>query len=473
MFYAGGKKRDNIDTFKNYRKLISSLTLEAEDYSQLRRAFAGGFTHANVLYSREIVENVSSKDFTSSYPYVMVSEKFPMSPPKKITIKDDIHFRQMLNNYCCVFDLSIYGLEPQVVYENYISSSHCYEKINIIQNNGRIVSADKVSLTVTEQDFFIIEKFYKWDKMEIFNFKIMRKGYLPKNFIKTILDLYELKTTLKDVEDRKLDYLLSKERINSMYGMCVTDICRDKIIYSPTDWTAERPNGFEAIEKNNKSVKRFLYYPWGVWVTAYARFNLFTAIVELGDDYVYCDTDSVKYINPEKHEKYFNQYNQAVRYKLMQAMKYHDFDIERTRPKNIKNEEKELGVWDDEGVYTRFKTLGAKRYMTEKYNKNGELEISITVSGLNKDKAVPYLLEEYGDKIFEVFDDELYIKPDKTGKMTHTYLDEPFSGVMTDYQGNKAEYHELSAIHLENADYSLSISDLYIKYMLSIEDDTE
>lgn len=468
MFYSGGKKKENIDTFRSYRKLINSLTLEPEDYGQLRRAFAGGFTHANVLYAREVIDNVQSMDFTSSYPYVMLSEKFPMSSPKEVKIKDDNHLRLLLNNYCCVFDITIYNLTPNIIYENYISVSHCFEKEKIIQNNGRVVSAKKISLTITEQDFFIIEKFYNWDSMEIYNFKIMRKGYLPTNFVKTILDLYENKTTLKGVEGRELDYLLSKERINSMYGMCVTDICRDKIIYSPTDWTAETPSFSEAISKNNKSVKRFLYYPWGVWVTAYARFNLFTAIVELGEDYVYCDTDSVKFINPEKHKKYFKEYNEAVVYKLNQAMKFHKIDPNRTRPKNIKGEVKQIGIWDDEGIYTRFKTLGAKRYMTEK---NGE--ISITVSGLNKQSAVPYLLKEYGDKIFDAFDDDLYIPPEQTGKMIHTYIDEEMHGVLTDYLGNKAEYHELSGIHLCNADYSLSISDIYIKYMLEISEDTE
>lgn len=468
MFYAGGKKKENIDTFKKYRKLISSLTLEKDDYAQVRRAFAGGFTHANVLYSRQIVENVHSKDFTSSYPYVMISEKFPMSSPKLVKINDDEHLRKLLNNYCCFFDLTIYGLEPAIHYENYISVSHCWERKGITQNNGRVVRAEKVSLTITEQDFFIIEKFYNWDSIEIRNFKVMRKGYLPKNFVKTILDLYEAKTTLKGIESRELDYLLSKERINSMYGMTVTDICRNKIVYSPIDWTTEIPNFEEAITKNNKSVKRFLYYPWGVWVTAYARFNLFTAIVELGDDYVYCDTDSVKYINEEKHRKYFETYNEAVRYKLRQAMKFHGIDYERVRPKNIYGEVKEIGVWDDEGTYTRFKTLGAKRYMTEKDGK-----ISITVSGLNKQTAVPYLLKKYGNKIFEAFDDELYIPAKETGKMTHTYIDEEFSGIMTDYQGNKAEYHEKSAIHLCEAEYSLSLNDLYIKYILEVQEDVE
>src|SRR5699024_5757182 len=151
-----------------------------------------------------------------------------------------------------------------------------------------------------------------------------------------------------------------------------------EIEYSPFEWTATVPDMKEAIAKVNKSIKRFLYYPWGVWITAYARRNLFTAIWELGEDYVYVDTDSAKYINYERHEGYFNRYNRNAVKKLKAAMDYHRLPMDYVHPKNIKRQEIWLGLWDDEGVYSRFKTLGAKRYMVEKDGK-----INITVSGLN------------------------------------------------------------------------------------------
>lgn len=495
-FYNNGNKKENKDTFKKYRSLMRNLTLNTETYTMLKNAFAGGFTHGNAIHAMTVLRNVRSFDFTSSYPAVMLSEKFPMSAPKEAIITSDKEFRKYLDSCCCFFNIEIEGLRPKVINENYISKSHCISLKGAVLNNGRVVSADKLIMTVTEQDYYIIEEFYEWDNMYIGKFYYMLKGYLPKNFVLAILDLYEKKTVLKDVIGHEVEYLVSKENINSMFGMCVTDICRDKIIYNPVDWTTEKPDIDEAIHKENKSIKRFLFYAWGVWITAYARYNLFTAICELGDDYVYADTDSVKFLNYENHKDYFEWYNKMIINKLEKAMKFHNIPIERTRPKNKNGKEKQIGIWDDEGTYTRFKFLGAKRYMVEKekawtaikeeyngllvpemyeFQKDGitflALDVNLTVSGLNKGSVIPYLYKEYGANIFDAFSDELYIPPQYTGKNTHTYVDEPIKGKVKDYQGNIVDYEELSFIHLGGADYSLSILEVYLQYILGIQDE--
>lgn len=96
--------------------------------------------------------------------------------------------------------------------------------------------------------------------------------------------------------------------------------------------------------------------------------------------------------------------------------------------------------------------------------------VSITVSGLNKKVTVPYLLDTYGDKVFEAFQNNLYIPAGYTGKNTHTYIDDEMRGVITDYLGNKAEYYEKSGIHLGPADYSLSIDQYYMDILLKREE---
>lgn len=46
--------------WKRYKGLMSELILTPEEYSQLKRVFSGGFTHANAHYSRRVVDHVGS-----------------------------------------------------------------------------------------------------------------------------------------------------------------------------------------------------------------------------------------------------------------------------------------------------------------------------------------------------------------------------------------------------------------------------
>lgn len=467
--YDGSNHRNNTGKYKAYRELMNVLTLEPEEYKQLKRAFQGGFTHANAYYTGNILEKVASYDFTSSYPYVMISEKFPMSKGRLVNGNGRLHsedeFYYYLRRYCCLFDVRFYGIMAKVTHENPISYSRCYNVQNAVSNNGRIVQADLIGTTLTECDFKVIRYFYKWDKMEIANFRVYDRGYLPTDFVKAILKLYSDKTTLKGVEGKEVEYLLSKGMLNACYGMIVTDICRDENIYTKFDeWEIEKPDIEKAIENYNKNKKRFLFYPWGVWVTAYARQNLFTGIVEFESDYIYSDTDSVKVLNYQNHQQYIDDYNRQCEAKLKAACQYHKIPFSLMQPETIKGEKKLLGIWDFEGVYSRFKTLGAKRYMTEKDDK-----ISFTVSGVNKAYAIPYLINTYGkDGIFQAFDNMLWIPPQYTGKNTHTYIDEERKGILVDYTGVPLEFNELSGTHLEEADYSLSMTETYLNYIKGV-----
>lgn len=447
---------------REYYDLMNELTIEPEEYKQLKRAFQGGFTHANPFYSGKDVENVGSDDFISSYPCVMVAEMFPMSKSEIVEIKSKEDLEYNLKYYCCLSDAEFINIDSKVLFDNYISISRCWDVEKPVVNNGRLVSAKKIRITLTEQDYNIIKVFYKSEHFGVSNFRRYKKSYLPTPLVKSILKLYSDKTTLKGVEGKEVEYLQSKEQLNSCYGMMVTDIVRDSYIYAD-EWLQDTPDFNTAIEKYNNSSNRFLFYPWGVWVTAYARRNLFTGIIEFGNDYIYSDTDSIKTVNREKHINYINKYNEMMRNRLYKSMDFHGLSHNLIEPETVKGVKKCLGVWDFEGYYERFKTLGAKRYMVQKDGK-----VNITVSGLNKKIAVPYLQQKFGERIFEEFKQGLYVPPEYTGKNTHTYIDNERSGIVTDYLGNKCTYHELSAVHMESADYHLSLSKEYVDYLTEI-----
>lgn len=466
--YYGGQNISNKSRsksrYRRYRKnVMDKLTLKPHQYTQLARGFMGGFTHANINHVGYTLKNVSSIDFTSAYPSVMVSEKFPMTRFIDIDIESETHINELINTeQAVIMDVQFYNIRPKIDHENYLSASKCTQLHDEIVNNGRVMMASMIETTITEVDYIIMCEAYEWDEMAVANAKVAQKGYLPKAIIKSVLDLYQDKTQLKGVAGREQDYMLSKGMLNSIYGMSVTDIVKDDADYI-TDWVVEKADLEEKIEQYNKGHSRFLYYPWGLWVTAYARLNLWTGIINIGEDYVYSDTDSLKVFNYDQHKDYIEAFNEDIVSKMEFMCSQMGFDKALLHPKTKDGKTKTLGVWDFEGTYSRFKTLGAKRYMHEE---NGEVEI--TVAGLSKQNGVAYMREQPQD-IFEQFDDNLYIPADRTGKMTHTYIDHEMKFEVTDYLGNKEVVNPLSGVHLESCDFTLTISDEFSKLIRSVK----
>lgn len=189
------------------------------------------------------------------------------------------------------------------------------------------------------------------------------------------------------------------------------------------------------------------------------------SILAMGTDYIYSDTDSIKFFNYDKHKEYINLYNEELLIKQQQVINHYNLDETLFKPKTIEGIEKPLGVWDFEGSYSRFKTLGAKRYLTEE-NKR----LTLTVAGLSKQKGLNYMISKAGTNtgVFNMFNDSLFIPDSQTGKNTHTYIDESKTFKVIDYQGDELEVTSLSSIHLESVEFSLNISNDYKQFIESL-----
>lgn len=455
---------------KEYHRYIKSLHINSDaEYYQMERAFAGGFTHGSALHANQVLRDLGSADLTSDYPYQMCAKYYPVTSFRYIGFVDNNNlFNYYLRNYCCMFDVTFINLRPAVIFENPISRSRCVidDGESFTTNNGRIVSASKLTTTVTELDWETIYKFYDWDEVQIFNMRIADRGYLPKELILSILHLYQNKTKLKGDEEKHVEYMVSKNMINSSFGMMVTAIIREEFEFSDT-WRKNPADVASQLDDYNNGYNRFLFYGWGVWVTAHARHSLFRAIYEFDEDYVYADTDSIKGLNFDKHLNFFQEYNQEVRRELLKMCIHYDIPFSMCQPKNNKGEKKLLGVWEFEKPYTRFKTCGAKRYMYEYDNE----ELSLTVSGLNKKFAIPYLKEKYGTngRIFEEFGEGLYIPPGHTGKQTITYIEQIQEGEVEDYLGTPGHFKELSSIYMEPQGYYMSILSEYNDFLKGVQ----
>lgn len=476
-----------------YIRLMNSLTLTKETYLMLKDCFQGGFTHASLNYEGMLEKDIHSIDFTSSYPYSMLAEKYPMSRPIKVDVsKEDFNALVNSENIGLMFNCRLSGVHSRNTYESYISESKCKELKNPKVNNGRVFSADELTMTITDLDLKIIYSIYDIDKIEIGTCYKFIMDYLPKPIIMSILELYKDKTTLKGIPEKAVEYLLKKGMLNSIYGMCVTDIVRSEIIYDTDieEWELGKKLTEDQIEEQidiyNKSKSRFLYYPWGVWCTSWSRYHLWVGgINKIGNDYLYSDTDSIKFKNYEANKHVIEEYNKECDEKLKKMCSFYKIPFEYTRPKTVKGIEKPIGYFDYEGKYDYFKTLGAKRYM---YVQDGELHI--TIAGLSKQNGARYLeylaykelnnkeltFDEYKElnhkpteaellRCFELFDNNLYIPSYATGKNTHTYIDNEMESDIIDYNGLKSHVHSRSSIHLSECEFTLSIADKYLRFI--------
>ena len=471
-----GKTKERPYAASYYRAFMRSLNLTADEYAMLKRAFAGGFTHASAWYSGKMLSDVRSYDLTSAYPFCMVAEaEYPISSAEIYVPKDEADFRECLRKYCCFFDITFYDLEEKIAADHPISASKCWCLVGEDVDNGRVVCARKVTTTISHIDFEVIERFYSWSRYEIGVFRRYRKGYLPRDFIMAILKLYGVKTELKgypesepDYACKMRDYNSAKEKLNAAYGMIVTDICRGECLYND-EWIPKKALSQNEMEEKirlqNEKKTRFLFYPWGCIVTALCRRIILNTIAAVGSDHIYADTDSEKIINGYRHEEYFARQNDEIIRKIRLSALSNRIPEELFHPKNIKGVEKWIGVFENDANYDVFKTLGAKRYAYRIGN-----HFSLTVSGVNKKKAAPFLVEKYGDQVFDAFNDELFIPANHTGKLTHTYIDDEMVGEAVDYQGRPFRYYERSGVHLENASYSFSIAEEYARFLLKISE---
>lgn len=441
----------------DWRKRVANLTPQPETFKQLVRCYAGGYVHANALHAGKILNNVHSFDFASSYPYVMISEKFPMS----LFIKDDYATLDTLDveNYAYMLTLKFtdfVGSTPNT----YISESKCTELYNCISDNGRIKSASRLTITITEQDWETIKNNHFWESVEVLEIKKSIKQYLPNAIILFILEYYRNKSQFKGSKEHEDWYNNQKARLNSIYGMAVTNYICDIIEYEGDYWTGHEI-GEEEVKKELEKMKEnkniLMAYQWGVWVTAYARRNLWQVIEQIGSDVVYCDTDSIKFIGD--HTTAIEEYNESVTDKLRKSTQAQGIDFStfetlytaEGKPVTL------IGKFDDEGDYLEFITLGAKKYGYKKHNpKTKEITTGMRVSGVNRKTGAEALQNDLSN-----FQPSFLFDYHTSGRTIHLYNDEQPYFYFCDYTGITAHVTQRCGCAIYPTTYLLGITPMY------------
>ena len=387
---TGFVRRDVKRAMRRFnRNELLSMQPNYDIFQILREAFRGGNTHCNRYYTGMILDNVSSYDRVSSYPDVQINELFPMSPwikEEEPTVErvTRIIYKQ---HRACIMRCGFNGIRLKNPLWGcpYIPKHKCRCLTRHDNDNGRILDADYLEISLTDVDFKIILEEYEFDSVTFYDFYHCRYGKLPKPLREEVQKYFQLKSELKGVAGQELYYNLSKAKLNSVYGMSVTNPCRTSIDYINDEFVEREEDEIEQLETSNK--KAFLVYAWGIWTTAHARAELEKMINLVGPErFVYCDTDSVKFI--DDHTVSFDKYNKS---RKKDSIKNGGVGTDS------KGNHYYLGICDYEGTYNKFVSLGAKKYA---YNDSQDV-LHITVAGVGKSIGAVELAERGGIESFK------------------------------------------------------------------------
>lgn len=433
------KVKDNAPK-RVHEAILQCMPNEKLYHVMMQWCFRGGYVHANICHTDIILYGVASLDLISSYPAQMNHGYYPMGKFYRISNIQKNTFYSLLITDCCIFGITFYNVESTTNH-SIESKSKCIELVAPIIDNGRVSSALKMTVVINEIDFELYKKFYKWERFKIHFFYHTVRGRLPSYLLDVLNNEYLQKAQLKK-EGKKdtQEYAISKSNVNAGYGMTVTRMVEKEVIYHEDEWEYDKSN----FCYNEEIKKLFLLPQWGIYVTSHARNVLLSMVYEISqnsdgqvDDVVYDDTDSIKLLNYEKHKHIIDDFNNKI---IEKNKKLFDNPIFY-----------DLGTFDNEGTSDRFKTLGAKRYISEK---NGI--VTPTIAGLPKN-VLPDYCEKHDIDIFEFFTSGMTLDCCFSNKLTTNYNDTPHSDIV-----EGVEMHELSSVCLYDIPFKMSLDKYYI-----------
>lgn len=373
-----------------WREQFELMRLDLEQYRLCRQAFMGGICICSYRYSNKTIraENgikLKHKDFTSSYPARQCLETMPAGKPMWYgAIKSRRKFEQLIAKYHCVFMITLYDVHiKDGVTAPYIPSSKCLAPKELLKINGKVVFAKELTIAITEIDYKWIKRQYTASNFKISKMLCFKRGKMPDWLKAEIMQYFTNKCTLKHSEP--VLYAKSKNLLNGIYGMTATSIIREQYKINLDNGIIKRFIA-EDIDKQDqadldryyRSHNSFMPYQYSLFTTSWARDALMTMIEAVGyDNFLYCDTDSVFYIETPENRERMAIYEKEC---IDKAIKGGAF---------VGNNY--LGAPTDEPELRAFRGLHSKCYAMEELNeKSGKYELNVVIAGIPK-RAVKWI----------------------------------------------------------------------------------
>lgn len=379
-YTSTGKVRVELKRrLKEYENTEWDLMPNEDCYEALSKTFRGAITMSNPRFTNKVINaTVKSFDEKSKYPGVMLTEQFPYTIERTLNFDNNTYknykfwiARVRLVNVTTKFEWGV------------ISANTC-EDYDILASdtfNGKILNSPWVELYITNIDLDMFNKVYDISAVEFIEFYPCKTfDYLPEPFIELIKSFakpkYEIGKELEVLreecgEDSEIysekykEYMESKSKLNGIYGMMVQKLTQQEFYIDENFLWHEKDNSYKKIE--GKHLKRnFLF---GIYITAYSRYDLVSNIIEnCPENFVYCDTDSIKFIDIGKE---FVDVNKPIPSRFNDCYYLKGFN-----------------QFEEEKPYSKFLTYGAKKYAYEKKGVFG-----FTVAGLPKKTQISSLDE--------------------------------------------------------------------------------
>lgn len=348
---------------KQNRYIMYDYEPTFEEYKMIKEAYTGGITRVNTIYANQLIYvpngEIIHADIKSSYPYAILGDEciYPLS--SGVFFNPDNVTTDMLKNDIYIMKVAIKGIQARHGFPN-LSYSKCICTGEFC-DNGKIIRSDVVITTITSVDFKILNYCYDYEDLKIIEFlHYDRVGQMPE-WIRNV--------TLKFFQDKEqtdksdgLNYLISKELLNAIYGCLSSDILHSES-YLDDDINDLRVEEITEDKAQTTIHKHYgqKYLPYlPCWVTSYARYNLFRGISYTENTVkgatIYTDTDSlfIKAENKQEAQSITNallKLNDKISQKSVSVVNY-------------KGKVSTLGIWEfeDKGKYHSIVGIHAKAY---------------------------------------------------------------------------------------------------------------
>lgn len=325
----------SFNTFKksipfNFENIFPILPIDVDTYC--RKGYAGGFVWANSRTKEQEINQGIVFDVNSLFPSRMYYENLPYETP--------IYYK---GEYIQDKDYPLWVGVISFAFD--IKKDHipCIS----LQKNNRFGSGKKyvnssdgevVTLTLTNVDWELINQQY--DTYEVTYWD----GYKFKGMTGVARDFIDEQMGVKK-KSKGAQRFIAKRQLNSVYGKFATNpnvtpkipyLTEENILKVKDPMYTTYQNG-EVVEVVDEQIRDPIYIPYGMFVTAYARKYTISTAQKVGINRVcYIDTDSIHLRGTQ----------------IPDAIK----DI---------IDDKELGYWGLESVFSRAYFVGAKSYIEE------------------------------------------------------------------------------------------------------------